>query len=92
MDDEIKEISEGKISSAVYFTTNGEGILYTQKYVEEIEKQNKRLNNIIKKALFYIDMDKGITPNWEKLTHREKNEYVLDLLSELENILKESDK
>ena len=41
----------------------------------------------IEKALFYIDMDKHISCNWDIMSNQEKDDYILGLLNELERIL-----
>lgn len=43
----------------------------------------KRVN----KALAFIDMDKHISCNWDNMTNKEKDEFVLNMLNELERIL-----
>ena len=45
---ELKEkIAKGEVSSIAYFNPDGSNMLYTQKYVEEKDKEIQRLNNII---------------------------------------------
>ena len=53
--------------------------------MDKIENNNEM---VIKKALFYIDMDKHISCNWDNMTNKEKDEFVLNMLNELERILK----
>ena len=64
------------------------------KIMEENEQLRTELNNYKsrnEKALFFIDMDKNISTNWNNLSNEEKDKFVLSLLNELENILQGSD-
>lgn len=42
-----KEIAKGNVSPIAFYNPDGSNMLYTQKYVEEKDKEIERLNNII---------------------------------------------
>lgn len=44
-----------EVSSIVYFNPDGSNMLYTQKYVEEKDKEIQRLNNIIDELEKYLE-------------------------------------
>jgi len=42
-----EEIAKGNVSPIAFYNPDGSNMLYTQKYVEEKDKEIERLNNII---------------------------------------------
>lgn len=57
-------------------------------HIGKVEKEANEAIQKIKKALFYVDMDKHISCNWDNMSNEEKDDFVLGLLNELERILK----
>lgn len=49
-----KEIAKGNVSPIAFYNPDGSNMLYTQKYVEEKEKEIERLNNIIEELEKYL--------------------------------------
>ena len=84
----LEEINKGNISKVALFSQDKSPILYTEKYVEEKDKEIERLNNIIVKLKKVL---------WQRCEEARKNEQYVrlncykDILNELVNTIYEAD-